>query len=75
MPEHNEAHVRVHTRYLSVAQAARILAVDPRTIRREVESGRLPALRLGRRGLIRIHPDDLPRIGDAQRDDSQGVSE
>lgn len=75
MPDHNEAHVRVHTRYLSVAQAAKILAVDPRTVRREVESGRLPALRLGRRGLIRIHPDDLPRIGDAPRGESPEVAE
>lgn len=71
MSQDNQPHVRVYTRYLSVAQAARILAVDPRTLRREVESGRLPALRLGRRGLIRIHPDDLRRMGE-DRADGQG---
>lgn len=56
--------VQVFTRYIGVAEAAAILGVDARTLRREVQSGRLPALRLGRKRLIRIHPDDLSRLGD-----------
>ena len=63
MPSKRQAVVHVYTRYLSVSQAARILSVDPRTVRREVERGVLPAVRIGPRRIIRIHPDDLSLIG------------
>jgi excisionase family DNA binding protein len=45
--------------YLSIADAARMLDVAPITIRRRIESGELPAVRLGRPGsAVRI-----PRAG------------
>ncbi|HEX3332582.1 MAG TPA: helix-turn-helix domain-containing protein [Gaiellales bacterium] len=43
--------------YLSVAEAAELLGVNHKTIRREIESGRLPAVRVGR--LIRINAATL----------------
>lgn len=45
--------------YLSVAEAAALLGVNHKTIRREIESGRLPAVRVGR--LIRINAETLDR--------------
>ena len=44
-------------RYLSVRECAELLAVDHKTVRRLIEAGTLPALRVGR--AIRIAPDDL----------------
>jgi excisionase family DNA binding protein len=43
----------VMAEYLTVRQAAALLGVDHKTIRREIASGRLPALRIGR--IIRIN--------------------
>ena len=43
--------------YLSIAEAAEILAVSPKTIRRRIDGGGLPAFRDGR--LIRIKRADL----------------
>jgi len=37
---------------VTVAQAAAVFGVDVRTVTRAIESGELPALRLGRRVLI-----------------------
>lgn len=42
---------------LSVAEAAELLKVSTRTIRRAIDSGRLPAYRIG--GLIRINRADV----------------
>jgi excisionase family DNA binding protein len=43
--------------YLTVGQVAELLGVNHKTIRREIESGRLPAVRVGR--LIRINAATL----------------
>jgi excisionase family DNA binding protein len=43
--------------YLTVAQAAARLAVTPRTVRRAVARGEIPALRIG--AAIRIHPSAI----------------
>lgn len=43
---------------LSPEQAARRLGVSRRTVERRIESRRLPAIRVGERG-VRIDPDDL----------------
>lgn len=51
------------TTLLSVTEAARIAGVGPRTIRRWIADGSLPASRLGPR-LIRIKPDDLAALGE-----------
>ena len=45
--------------HLSVAEVAALLGVDPRTVRSDIRSGRLPAKRVGRRGVYRIDPVDL----------------
>lgn len=42
---------------LTVRQVAELENVSPKTIRRRIESGALPALRSGR--LLRIRPQDL----------------
>jgi excisionase family DNA binding protein len=51
------------TRWLSVAQAADLLAVDPKTIRAAIRDGRLPAAHLGR--VQRIQESDLQQLLDA----------
>lgn len=47
--------------YLTVAQAAALLQVDPSTIRRWIDQGRLPAYRVGTRQL-RLRRADLDRL-------------
>ena len=47
---------------LTIAQVAEHFSVDPRTIRRWISSGVLPARRIGPRA-IRINADDLAHIG------------
>ena len=64
---------------VTVAQAAAVFGVDVRTVTRAIESGELPALRLGRRVLIPRLPllaalgvrddDALTEIQDAGSDD------
>jgi excisionase family DNA binding protein len=46
--------------YLTVAECAALLAVDHKTVRRLIERGELPALRVGR--ALRISPDDLSAL-------------
>ena len=46
--------------YLSVAECAALLAVDHKTIRRLIDRGQLPALRVGR--VLRIDPADLEAL-------------
>ena len=48
--------------HLSVSEVAALLGVDPRTVRSDIRSGRLPAKRVGRRGVYRIDPVDLERL-------------
>jgi excisionase family DNA binding protein len=48
-------------RWLTVSEAAATLNVSPKTIRRRLADGTIPAMRLGR--LIRINPADLTRAG------------
>jgi excisionase family DNA binding protein len=45
---------------LTVSQVAAHLAVDPSTVRRWIEDGRLPAVKPG--GQWRIHPDELHQL-------------
>jgi excisionase family DNA binding protein len=47
---------------ITIADAAAVLGVDARTVSRAVQSGELPALRVGRRLLIPRLPL-LPRLG------------
>jgi excisionase family DNA binding protein len=51
--------------YLSVAEVAELLAVDHKTVRRLIESGALPALRVGR--VIRVDPVELARLSYPER--------
>ncbi len=46
---------------LSIAQAAEILGLSTKTIRRRIAAGDLPAYRNGRR-LIRVKASDLNRL-------------
>lgn len=48
-------------RLISLTQAAETLGVDPRTIRRYIAAGRLPAYRIGPR-LIKIDAADLAKL-------------
>ncbi|GEK80574.1 helix-turn-helix domain-containing protein [Agrococcus baldri] len=47
--------------WLTVQGAADLLNVSPKTIRRRLADGSIPAMRLGR--LIRINPADLAGAG------------
>jgi excisionase family DNA binding protein len=47
---------------LTIRQAAEHFGVDPRTIRRWISAGVLPARRVGPR-VIRVNPDDLGDVG------------
>lgn len=54
------SHPPADHRMLTIAQAAERLSVSPRTIRRLIGAGRLPAARIGVGGrLVRIHPHDV----------------
>jgi excisionase family DNA binding protein len=48
-------------RYASIAEAAAYVGVHPRTIRRHIAAGRLPAYHLGQR-LIRVDLDEVDRM-------------
>jgi len=50
----------VERTHISIREAAARLSVDARTLRREVERGRLPALRVGR--VVRVAIADLDRL-------------
>ena len=47
-------------RLLRIPDAAARLAVSPRTVRRMIASGRLPAVRLGR--VVRLREEDLAAL-------------
>lgn len=47
-------------RYLTVNECAALLAVDHKTVRRLIDRGELPALRVGR--VLRIDPADLDAL-------------
>ena len=49
------------SKLLSLAQAAELLGLSTRTIRRRIANGQLPAYRSGRK-VIRIKTTDLDRI-------------
>ena len=49
------------SKLLSLAQAAELLGLSTRTIRRRIANGQLPAYRSGRK-VIRIKSTDLDRI-------------
>ena len=47
------------TEYLTVAETAALLRCSPKVVRAEIRRGRLPALRLGAKGILRIDRADL----------------
>ncbi len=47
--------------YETITQAAQRLGVHPRTVRRRIASGVLPAVRLGGH-LIRLRPDEVDAV-------------
>jgi excisionase family DNA binding protein len=47
---------------ITIPQAAQRLGVEPRTVRRYIASGKLPAYRIGGEGFIRINADDVERL-------------
>ncbi len=49
---------RVRTQYLTLAEAAELMSVSVKTLRRRIADGTLPAYRCGRR-VIRIRVEDL----------------
>ena len=53
--------------YLSVDEVSRLLRVDRKTVYREIEQGRLPALRVGR--ILRVGVDDLQALALAPASD------
>ena len=55
----------VSDRYLTVDECAALLRVEHKTVRRLIERGTLPALRVGR--VLRINPADLSRLAEPSR--------
>lgn len=47
-------------RLISLEAAAARLDISPRTLRRRIADGTLPAYRIGR--LVKVNPDDLGRL-------------
>lgn len=47
-------------RLVSLEAAAARLDISPRTLRRRIADGTLPAYRIGR--LVKVNPDDLGRV-------------
>ena len=47
---------------ITVKEAARMLAVSPMTVRRLIDSGRLPAWRVAGDGPIRIESEDVETL-------------
>lgn len=54
MTKHKEVPV-----YLSLEEAASVLSVSTKTIRRRISDGTIPAYTIGRHGTIRIRLDEL----------------
>jgi excisionase family DNA binding protein len=50
---------RTRTQYLTLAEAADLMAVSIKTLRRRIADGTIPAYRCGR--VIRIRAEDLER--------------
>jgi len=46
--------------YISIAECAALLGVNPKTVRRLVRAGQLPALQVG--GVLRVNRDDLSEL-------------
>jgi excisionase family DNA binding protein len=44
---------------LTPSDVAALCQISPKTVMRAIQSGRLPAARLGKRGAFRIVPDDV----------------
>lgn len=61
---------RVRTQYLTLAEAAELMSVSVKTLRRRIDDGTIPAYRCGRR-VIRVRLEDLDgvfqRVPAAQR--------
>ena len=51
------------TQYLTLAEAADLMSVSVKTLRRRIADGTIPAYRCGRR-VIRVRVDDLERAFD-----------
>jgi len=51
----------IRTQYLSLTEAADLMSVSVKTLRRRIADGTLPAYRCGRR-VIRIRLDDLDHV-------------
>lgn len=49
------------TQYLTLAEAAELMSVSVKTLRRRIADGTLPAYRCGRR-VIRVRLDDLDHV-------------
>jgi excisionase family DNA binding protein len=49
------------TQYLTLAEAADLMSISVKTLRRRIADGTIPAYRCGRR-VIRIRADDLERV-------------
>jgi len=52
-------------RVLDTNQVAKAFKVKPKTVRRWIKEGRLPAFRLGGRGRWRIEKSDVDRLREA----------
>lgn len=51
---------RTRTQYVTLAEAAELMSVSVKTLRRRIADGTIPAYRCGRR-VIRIRAEDLER--------------
>jgi|GEM_PF-1235217 excisionase family DNA binding protein len=54
-------------RIYTLEEAADVLKIKPRTLRQWVTDGKIKAFKMGDRGLIRIHEEDLQAFIDQAR--------
>lgn len=67
LKESNDNNCTMVDRIYTLEEAADVLKIKPRTLRQWVSDGKVKAFKMGDRGLIRIHEEDLQAFIDQER--------
>ncbi len=55
-------------RIYTIEEVAEVLHIKPRTVRQWITDGKIKAFKMGDRGLIRVHEEDLQAFIDQERE-------